>query len=122
MCHAVSHQTQNLCLVVVAQLSEVDRFVHFYVLVVQTLPLITFDAFVDGLADGVPILVYQRRSPFFSSSQRSLLRMFTNRSFWEVRAELGPHHRERFRGLLPVANLYRLMLSTENLLGSSVIF
>ena len=37
-----------------AQLFKVDRFVHVHVHVGQPLPLLTFDAFDDGLAVGVP--------------------------------------------------------------------
>ena len=48
---------------VVARLFEIDRSVQFYVFVAQTFPLLTFDAFEEGLADGVPILVHQRRVP-----------------------------------------------------------
>ena len=54
---------QSLCLVIVARLQNVDRLVHVHTPVVQSLPLLAFNASLIALANGVPILVHQRRSP-----------------------------------------------------------
>ena len=100
---------------VVARLFEIDRSVQCYVFVVQPFPLLTFDAFEEGLADGVPTVFHicgvgeGALSTFFSSSQRWFVRFFTSRCSWKVRGTFGLHHRTRFQGLHQFANLYRLV-------------
>ena len=70
ICLCASQRPQSL--VIVAQFPSVDCIVHFYILVSQSLPLLAFNALVNRWADGVPILVYQGRSPSIVSHIRGV--------------------------------------------------
>ena len=49
-----------------------DRFVQFYTLVVHGLPFRSLDAFVDGLAGGVPVLIHEQWLPSFVFHMRGV--------------------------------------------------
>ena len=112
-----------------------DRFVQLYILATHVLPFRSLEAFVDGLAEGVPVLIHEWRLPsavshirgvnesvqhtFFFGSQCQLTSSFPNHCYKKVCREFRPHH-SMFSSKSPTFTTS--WLSTRmNLLSPSII-